>query len=342
MLHGQIGIPIRIKDRLHSLLLVDSVSSRVEEKVALLGLAGRCGGHIETILDVETSVDVSNRSTQLRTWLADSLPLIRKLRGSTRIASILKFAAELLGGEVAVWNGAEDEEPLAGPPVAAHGFDLLSRTWKSIPELTDWIRNNESGGWRSNLVEASGGPKVETRYIGARESRSGGILIVLFSPGAETPEDPESLVDLLSVLCREIEPASESGQLEPASPDEVVGVDSFRLHIEREWNRSLRFGHFFSVTRFEPVSDGDVETLREFLTEQKRVVDIMAAGKNGLFYFLTPETENDPEGIKIRLSAQWLEQHPATPIKIDQMIFPVDGEHCDGYLDWVQGNSRAA
>jgi hypothetical protein len=301
---------------------------------------------IEETLGVAEGVEHQDFLSELRIGVADLHHRVEQLPSGVRVQSALEMAGELLGATTAVWVPGDGSSPTTAQPSGSQGVAIMGKVWDSLDELTQWISEMEMAAWHAESAEwQSGAPAGPAPYLGLR-CRGNSVLIVFF-PEGPIPITQIAATQLLDVLARLGEVITDSprgagrgGATGHSSPPEILAPDALVEQVTQEWVRSMRFGHSFTLTRFrvpaDPARSGHREDLLlRFLQGQRRSVDALAEVESGTFVILSPETDRNPEGVRLRMGRLWREEHPRVPLGIEVFSFPDHGDGVEIYLEWL-------
>jgi hypothetical protein len=351
---GVLYIPVGKAGQLQSLYVAENVRMEGTSAAEIVSLSNDVASLIEETFSVERGMGSQALLTELRMRVADMMPLWEGKPSGAKIQIALNQTVDMMAAETAIWVPADGADPVLRQPATSDDLALLSRVWGNLQGVVNRIHANGELAWHPRQPWGEETLPIDVPCLGVRSERGTGALILFFSPDEDfgpTTQVPTSV--LLQVMggvvdimedALEIHPLPLSIQTPAPSAGPAAGgpVAEFLDHIRREWRRSLRFGHSFSLTRFRYDGAGDdskagTALLRDFLVAHCRAVDIVMEIGLGDFMILSPESERSPDGIRLRLEAEWKAQYPEHNVGSDQKIYPQDGEDLDRYLAWVTG-----
>ncbi len=354
-----ICIPIQTQEP-RALIVLENVPVPAESEEDIFRLLREVVTHTEELIATEEGVVAQELLYQLKMRVTDQIPQLAALPPVQRTHAALELALQNLAAEVAIWIPRNGGRPISTEPRSPRAIAILGQVRWSLDRIVQWV--NESGSTSVGIgaePDDAAAPVGPAPYIGVISPDNEGVLVAFFPPDEVTGSPAQVPVHVLlevghhiSELCspRFAEDAQSMPALLPTAPqpEAVFDLRGFRLLTRQEWLRSRRYGHEFALTRFRlaaETNDEDQTALREFLLARKRDVDLITEPEAGTCFVLSPEVDQNPEGIRDRMLREWSEAYPQVPLEADQRVFPRDGHDESIYLEWAEepsGSQRAA
>jgi GAF domain-containing protein len=354
-----ICIPIQTEEP-RALIVLENVPVPAESEEDIFRLLREVVMHTEELIATEEGVVAQELLYQLKMRVTDQIPQLAALPPVQRARAALELTLQNLAAEVAIWIPRDGGRPISTEPRTPRAITILGQLRWSIDRIVQWV--NESGSTSVGIgaePDEAAAPVGPAPYIGVVSPDSEGVLVAFFPPDEVTGSPAQVPVHVLlevghhiSELCSPrfaVEAhATLALQSVAPQPEAVFDLRGFRLLTRQEWLRSRRYGHEFALTRFRLAArpcDEEQAALREFLLARKRDVDLITEPEAGTCFVLSPEVDQNPEGIRDRMLREWSEAHPQLLIEADQRVFPRDGHDESIYLEWAEepsGSQRAA
>ncbi len=354
-----ICIPIQTEEP-RALIVLENVPVPAESEEDIFRLLREVVTHTDELIATEEGVVAQELLYQLKMRVTDQIPQLVALPPVQRAHAALELALQNLAAEVAIWIPHNGGRPISTEPRSPRAIAILGQLRWSLDRIVQWV--NENGSTSIGIgaePDDAAAPVGPVPYIGVMSPDNEGVLVAFFPPDEVTGAPAQVPVHVLlevghhiSELCsprfaEEAHAALALPSLAP-QPEAVFDLRGFRLLTRQEWLRSRRYGHEFALTRFrldEAFAGETQSVLREFLLARKRDVDLITEPEACTCFVLSPEVDQNPEGIRDRMLREWSEAYPQLPIEVDQRVFPRDGHDESIYLEWAEepsGSRRAA
>lgn len=344
---GLLMLPFSTEHRAVALLVVEGVHIPVGEEGEARRALADLSRLMEEMLMVEQGIGDQDLYQQLRLRFREVLPMLEGRAPLERAQMALDAAVETLAAEAAIWLSPRFNAPVLPSRLHESAFPALARIWPELDRVAGFVREN-GRAW-SLPGEPTVGPELTQPYVGVAETERDGVLFVLFDAASLTAMGPQltvsTIAEMLHNIGEQVEdpPAvtddSSGGRPTLSGPGMILAAEDLRGRVVEEWIRSVRFGHGFSVSR---ISVPDTEegrglagALHDFLGKVQRNVNFLSEIQPGQFCLLSPETERFPEGLQFRLQATWKAEHGDVPLRIEQRIYPRDGQGRKPYVNFI-------
>ncbi len=346
-----ICIPIQTQEP-RALIVLENVPVPAESEEDIFRLLREVVMHTEELIATEEGVVAQELLYQLKMRVTDQIPQLVALPPVQRARAALELALQNLAAEVAVWIPRDGGRPISTEPRSPRAITILGQLRWSLDRIVQWV--NENGSTSVGIgaePDDAAAPVGPAPYIGVVSPDNEGVLVAFFPPDEVTGSPAQVPVHVLievgnhiSELCSprfatEAQAALALPSMLAPQPEAVFDLRSFRLLTRQEWLRSRRYGHEFALTRFHLAAEpagGEQTALREFLLARKRDVDLITEPEAGTCFVLSPEVDQNPEGIRDRMLREWNEAYPQLPIEAEQRVFPRDGHDDSIYLEWAE------
>ncbi len=348
-------VPIQAREP-RALIVLENIPVPAESEEQIFRLLREVVSHTEELIATEEGVVAQELLYQLKMRVTDQIPQLAALPPVQRTRAALELALQNLAAEVAIWVPANKGRPISTEPRSPKAISILGQVRWSLDRIAQWVTANGPTAVGLGAEEANPeAPAGPAPYIGVVSPDGEGVLVTFFPPDEVTGSPAQVPVHVLievghhiSELCSpRFTPGMRTAPVMPAAipqPDILTDQHGFRLLTRQEWLRSRRYGHAFALTRLRftsPPSEETAAALRSFLLARKRDVDFLTEREPGACVLLSPEVDENPEGIRERMLREWGEAHPDLPIEADQRIFPRDGQDESVYLTWADGSTDA-
>ena len=161
---------------------------------------------LEELFEVEQGVESQDILAGLRMRIADKRDELEYLPEIVRTQPVLEFALQILAAEAAIWVEHPGARPVIAQPQTRQAARIVADAWDSLDVLSTWVSEQGSVAWGgSGQGWDPGAPGGPAPYVGVRDERGGGVLLVFFSdkadggPSAQMPA--RILLEALNSVC---------------------------------------------------------------------------------------------------------------------------------------------
>ena len=196
-------LPVR-SSRPYGLLVLEHFKVHPESRTQVRDLLVSVIEQLEEIFEVEQGMESQDILSGLRMRITDKKNELELLPPALRAQSVLEFALTVLAAEAAVWLEGPGGRPVIAQPQTRQAARIVADVWDSLDTLCAWIReygSAASGGMGPGWDP--GAPTGPSPYVGVRDERGNGVIMIFFSNEERTPIQLPAriLVEVSRSLC---------------------------------------------------------------------------------------------------------------------------------------------